>query len=304
MLIVYPGAYGMCFGVKDALAQLVGPARSTPRPKDATIWGELMHNPDINHKLRCLGYTLEPENARTLPATPVVVITAHGVSDAQRRALLEAGKEIVDTTCPLVRKVHRSAMLLHQQGYHIVIVGKSGHVEVEGLVGDLEHFSVVSGPSQVAALSAARIAVLAQTTTPPALFRETCERLRMLHPDREVRVQDTICQPTRDRQRAMEELLPRVDAVVVVGGRSSNNTIRLCEVARQYGKRCYHVERPEDLRSQWFEGTDIVGLAAGTSTPDETIRAVHRRLLEIGAPARKQRSQPQRISPSRVPIRV
>ena len=291
MLIVFPSAYGMCFGVKDALTKV----NTLAAPGQATIWGELVHNPDVNSQLRERGFQLQSESGRDIPATPDVVVTAHGISNRQRQRLEEAGKTVHDTTCPLVRKVHRMAMHLHNRGYHIVVVGKPGHVEVEGLIGDLEHYTVVPGPAQARTIPTEKLAVLAQTTTPPFLFQETVARLKELHPDCEVKVVDTVCQPTRDRQEAMEQLIPRVDTVVVVGGRKSNNTLRLCELARQQGKRCYHVERAEELENRWFEGARVVGLTAGTSTPDDMIKQVYRRLLSFARGLRQAVTQRQAL---------
>lgn len=284
MLVVFPNAYGMCFGVKDALVKL----DNSPNANDTTIWGELVHNPEITRNLRARGFAVQTESARSVPPTAAVVITAHGISDTQRTKLVEAGKEIIDTTCPLVRKVHRSALFLHNRGYHIAIVGKPGHVEVEGLVGDLERYTVIASPEKASRIDAEKIAVLAQTTTPPALYQSVLKRIQELHPGTEVRVVDTVCQPTRDRQQAMEDILPRVDAVVVVGGKTSNNTRRLFELAQEQGKLAWHVERADEILPFWFENVRVVGIAAGTSTPDETIQQVHRRILELAPPVKRR----------------
>lgn len=288
MLIVMAREMGMCFGVKDALEM----ARQHPEPARVTIHGELVHNPQVNDDLYARGYRVSGERARTIPETPEVMITAHGISHAERQRLTEAGKQLVDTTCPLVRRVHKTALLLHKQGYLIVVVGKPGHVEVQGLVGDLQRFVVWAGVGEVKRVEAERLAVLAQTTTQPGVYEAVLEEVRRLHPDREVRRVDTICGPTRERQAAAQELLGRVDAVVVVGGKTSNNTRALAGLAAQHGVPCQHVETADELDLDWARGYRIVGLTAGTSTPDEVIAAVHRRLLQEawrGAQARAGR---------------
>jgi len=276
MLIVMAREMGMCFGVKDALEV----ARKHPEPHRVTIHGELVHNPQVNAELSARGFEVSGELERTVPATPAVMITAHGVSHAERQRLAEAGKEIVDTTCPLVRRVHKTALLLHKQGYTIAVVGKPGHVEVEGLIGDLERYVVWPCPESVVTLEVRRLAVLAQTTTQPAIFDAVVAAAERLHPRCEVRRVDTICGPTRERQAAAQELMGRVEAVVVVGGRASNNTRALAGLAAQCGVPCQHVETAEELDLEWARRFRIVGLTAGTSTPDDVIAAVHRRLLQ------------------------
>lgn len=276
MLIVMAREMGMCFGVKDALEM----ARQYPDPSRVTIHGELVHNPQVNAELSGRGYQVSGELGRNVPGTPAVMITAHGVSHVERQRLTEAGKEVIDTTCPLVRRVHKTALLLHKQGYHIVVVGKPRHVEVEGLVGDLERYVVWPDAGSVVRLEAPRLAVLAQTTTQPGVFDAVVASVERLHPDREVRRVDTICAPTRERQAAAQELMGRVDAVVVVGGKTSNNTRALAGLAAQCGLPCQHVETAEELDVEWARRFRIVGLTAGTSTPDEVIAAVHRRLLQ------------------------
>ena len=276
MLIVLARAMGMCFGVKDALEL----ARRHPEPERVTIHGELVHNPQVQADLAARGYRQTAEHSRGVPDSPEVMITAHGVSHRERQRLTEAGKLLVDTTCPLVRRVHKTALLLQRQGYFIVVVGKPGHVEVEGLVGDLERYAVWPTVESVARLEAPRLAVLSQTTTRPQVFEEVFAEVCRRHPDAEVRKVDTICAPTRERQTAAQELLDRVQAVVVVGGRTSNNTRALAQLAAQRGLPCQHVECAEELDLEWARGFRIVGLTAGTSTPDDVIQAVHRRLLE------------------------
>lgn len=276
MLVLFARQMGMCFGVKDALAL----TEQIADPHKTTILGELVHNRIVQKRLEERGFHTLPESRRdVLPSTPKVMVTAHGVSNRYRNELQD--KEVVDTTCPLVRRVHKTVLHLAKHGYHVVIVGKPGHVEVEGLVGDLESATVWPTAAEARPLPYPRIAVASQTTTPPETFRQTVARIKELNPGKEIRVTDTICTPTRERQAAVEELLPKVELLVVVGGKNSNNTRRLCEMAERYGKPFLHVEDARELQPEPFLNLKRVGLTAGTSTPDDTIQAVHRRLLEI-----------------------
>lgn len=282
MLVLRASHLGMCFGVRDALAL----ARGIAAPADVTIHGELVHNPQVNEDLARRGFRRTPESARdTLPETPRVMITAHGISDRERARLTAAGKQLIDTTCPLVRRVHEAARMLADHDYFVVVIGRRDHVEVRGIVGDLAHCTVVESAADVRAFDAARIGVVCQTTTRPVdagLIRKAIEDA---NPGRDIRFVDTICAPTRDHQRATHELLPQVDALVVVGGRHSNNTRQLGQLAEAHAVPWLLVERPEDLDLAWFAPFRAVGLTAGTSTPDDVIDAVQRALMDL-RPAR------------------
>jgi 4-hydroxy-3-methylbut-2-enyl diphosphate reductase len=271
---------GMCFGVKEALAR----TREIEDPSQVTIYGELVHNEEVQRELARRGFSSIPEQTRRsyVPLTPRVMITAHGVSQTERERLESSGRELLDTTCPLVRRVHKAALFLQRQGYFVVVIGRPGHVEVEGIVGDLARWAVVGSAQEARSFPAPRLGVICQTTTPPFRAREILGALRQANPGKEIRFIDTICAPTRSRQEALERLLEAVQALVVVGGANSNNTRQLGLLAEERGRPWLHVRGPADLDPRWFEPYEVVGLTAGTSTPDEIIRQVHRALLRLG----------------------
>jgi len=281
MHVVRAQAMGMCFGVKDAL--LV--AQRIANPHDVTIHGELVHNEKVNDSLRQNGFQISGEVGRSIPRTPEVMITAHGVSDRERKKLQDAGKIVYDTTCPLVRRAHQVALRLASAGWHIVIAGKKGHVEVAGLAGDLHNPTIISSPEDVTLLPYSQIAVVCQTTLQSKVAAEVVEALKQKNPASEVRLFDTICRPTRERQAAMVKLLTECEAVVVVGGVHSNNTRQLVAVAKASGKPTVHVQGAQQIDEDWAAQFAVVGVTAGTSTPDEDIDAVCERLERI-APAR------------------
>jgi 4-hydroxy-3-methylbut-2-enyl diphosphate reductase len=240
-----------------------------------TVYGELVHNAAVNQELISRGSKVVPEAERhELPATEQVLITAHGISDRRRAWLQAAGKRLIDGTCPLVHRVHLAAQKLAAEGYFVVVIGRPGHVEVQGIVEDIEHFAVVQAPGEVALFPSQRIGVVCQSTTPPRTAEQIHRAIVRHNPHAEVRFVDTVCQPTRDRQQAVVELLARVPAIVIVGGRNSNNTRELVALARERGVRAYHVEQADELRPEWFAGLEVVGLTAGTSTLDATIDEV------------------------------
>jgi 4-hydroxy-3-methylbut-2-enyl diphosphate reductase len=279
MKIIRAASTGMCFGVRDALAII----ESVERPEEVTIHGELVHNETVLLQLGARGFRMTSEADRSgLPDTSSVLITAHGISDRERSQVQRAGKRLIDTTCPLVTQVHRAARSLQRQGNFVLVVGRRGHVEVRGIVEDLADFAVVETVADVQTYPCDRIGVVCQTTTAPATVAAVRRTVAERNPQAQVRFVDTTCAPTRDRQRSLAQLLPRVDAVVVVGGRNSNNTLELAALCRSAGKPVFHVQTADGLRADWFEDCPTVGVAAGTSTLDETIDAVESRLREIG----------------------
>jgi 4-hydroxy-3-methylbut-2-enyl diphosphate reductase len=211
------------------------------------------------------------------------MITAHGISNAERTRLLARGLDLVDATCPLVKKAHAAALRLARDGCFVIVIGKPAHVEVRGLTGDLppNAFQVIDTLHAVRSWPARNIGILGQTTTPEHEALPIVQRIRDLNPRARVRFINTICQPTRDRQAALETLLRQVTVLVVVGGRHSNNTRQLASRAKDAGIRAIHVESAPELLPEMFAPTDIVGLTAGTSTLPETIAAVKERLLAI-----------------------
>ena len=191
----------------------------------------------------------------------------------------------MEATCPLVHLAHRAVAKLVRDGYHPVIVGKREHVEVRGLTEDLADFDVVLSEADVFALSErARFGVAAQTTQPIEKVRELVRiDPPARFPEAEVRFIDTVCQPTKQRQNAAIELAQQADVMVVIGGAHSNNTHELVRSCSRYCLQVHHVQTAHDLREQWFEGAQTVGVTAGTSTPDGSIDQVEQWLNEFAA---------------------
>jgi 4-hydroxy-3-methylbut-2-enyl diphosphate reductase len=281
MNVIKADVLGMCFGVRDALAII----DDIDIPERVTIHGELVHNEQVLARLEARGFQMVQESRRRpLPMTDTVLVTAHGISNAERRRLEAAGKRLLDTTCPLVERAHQAAQKLQADGYHVLVIGKPGHVEVQGIVEDLASRTIIASVDQVSTYPHARLGIMCQTTTPVALADQIRAAIAKKNPHADIRFIDTICLPTKDHQRALERMLDQVDAVVVVGGRNSNNTRQLVVRCQERGLLAYHVQGPDDLRPEWFDGVATVGLTAGTSTLDDTIDAVHRALVDIHAP--------------------
>lgn len=260
---------GMCFGVRHAIQMAFSQAASAP----LTIFGDLVHNETVLAQLRAAGVSIanHPDRVRTKH----VLVTAHGASEGCKASLRARGHTVRESTCPLVASVHRAVAQFVRDGFHPVIVGKRGHVEVRGLTEDLAECAVVLTEADVDALTErARFGVVAQTTQPIERVRKLVGRLRERFPQAEVRFVDTVCQPTKLRQHAAVDLAQRCDVVVVIGGADSNNTRELVETCRHHCLRVHHVQTASDLQPDWFGPDDRVGLTAGTSTPDAVIDAV------------------------------
>jgi 4-hydroxy-3-methylbut-2-en-1-yl diphosphate reductase len=267
--------YGMCFGVRDALSTTYELLSLTP----ATVLGELVHNPVVQRQLRerqaAIGQLKDLRSA----TTEQVVITAHGASDRQKLRWQKAGHQITDTTCPLVHHAHQKLAQLVQDGFTPVVIGQAGHAEVEGLVGDYPDAIVILFSHEIYDLPlSGRWGIVAQTTQPIDYVEDLVQQLRALRPMVEIRFIDTVCRPTKQRQAALEELCQKCDTVIIVGGRSSNNTRQLTQKAERMGVRAYQIEHPDELCVEWLAGSENVGLTAGTSTLEETVQAVRLRL--------------------------
>ncbi len=267
---------GMCFGVKDAIKQALDAAKH----ERLTILGDLVHNETVLAELRERGIGLE-QNAAAV-TTGTVMITAHGASDRKLRETRSRGLNVLEATCPLVHVAHRSLAGLVRDGFHPIIIGQRDHVEVRGMTEDLAEFDVVLDEAGAARLrERPRYGVISQTTQPIAKVRWLVQLVRERFPKSEVRFIDTVCQPTKQRQNAAVELAQQCTVVVVIGGAHSNNTRELVNTCRRFCPRVHHVQSVANLRADWFMSEDVVGLTAGTSTPDKVITEVESQLGQM-----------------------
>jgi len=278
MRIIRAAHLGMCFGVRDAIALALDHAEAGP----LTILGDLVHNPTVLGALEAKGIAVAQDAADV--KTPTLMVTAHGTSERSLARTRALGLTVVEATCPLVRVAHRAVAALVRDGYHVVIVGQRDHVEVRGLTGDLDrdHFDVVLDDDDVLALEEhPRIGVASQTTQAVEKVRHIVALIRRRFPHAEVRFFDTVCKPTKERQSAAVEMARQADVVIVVGGRGSNNTRELAKTCARYCARVHHVQTEADIRAEWFAAAEVVGLTAGTSTPDDVIDRVEAHIGRI-----------------------
>lgn len=284
MKILRAEALGMCFGVRDA----IGLAQDRASAGPVTVLGDLVHNETVLTDLRNQGVLIR-QDASDIP-TREVLITAHGASDRRIEGLRRLGLTVTEATCPLVHRAHQALKKLVAAGYHPLVVGQAGHVEVRGLTEDHPGCEVILSEAEVDRLpERPRYGVVSQTTQPVTRVRELVQRLRDRFPGSEIRWIDTVCQPTKDRQEAAEALAGRCDVVLVIGGAHSNNTRRLVDTCRNRCERVHWLQTAEDLDPAWVRETDTVGITAGTSTPDTVIDAVESALRNLAD--RRNRAQ-------------
>jgi 4-hydroxy-3-methylbut-2-enyl diphosphate reductase len=260
---------GICYGVERAL-KLADEAAATGRPVHTL--GPLIHNPQAVEALRARGVEVAATAADA--GEGILVIRTHGVDPAVIEQAAALGLDVVDATCPFVSSAQQAAAQLKADGYTVVIVGEADHPEVEGIVAHAGGDAlVVEEVSDIPArLPSRKVGIVVQTT-------QSLERLdevvRALLPRvNELKVHNTICSATGQRQSAAEELARSVEVVVVVGGHNSGNTKRLVEICRTVNDRVYDVETAEELDPAWFAGATSVGVTAGASTPDAQMAGV------------------------------
>jgi 4-hydroxy-3-methylbut-2-enyl diphosphate reductase len=273
MNIIRATHMGMCFGVRDAITLALDSADAGP----LTILGDLVHNPTVLGTLTAKGIAVANDVSQV--RTRTLMVTAHGASERALASTRALGLNVVEATCPLVHVAHRAVASLERDGYHVVIIGQRDHVEVRGLTGDLDEFDVVIDEEGVQALEEhPRIGIAAQTTQSIEKVRRLAALIQKRFPRSTIRFVDTVCKPTKERQDAAVELARASDVVIVVGGRTSNNTRELVKTCGEYCSRVHHVQTEADVNPMWLRDARTVGITAGTSTPDDVIDRVEDRI--------------------------
>ena len=282
MKVTKADALGTCFGVRDAIEEAMD-----PQFKDnLTVIGQLVHNPQIVQRLKENGVKIV-DSLNDSIETKNVMITAHGAAESVRQRAQEMGFRVFDATCPLVLRVHKTVAKLVDEGFFPVVVGQESHVEVRGIVTDLSEFIVVLDENDLHKLNdIKKIGIVSQTTQQTKHVYPLVEKIKeMKNPDgslKEVKFVDTICKPTKDRQKVVEQLSDEVDVMVVIGGFNSSNTKKLKKVCDDKNIPAYHIEKASELREEWFHPGQHVGITAGTSTPHWVIDEIYQAVVEIG----------------------
>lgn len=247
---------------------------------------QIVHNRHVVETLEERG-AIFVEETDEVPEGAMVIFSAHGVSPAVHQEAAERNLRTIDATCPLVTKVHREAVRFAKAGQEILLIGHDGHEEVEGTYGEApEVTTVVNNVEEARTVQVKNpdsLRWLSQTTLSVDETMEIVEVLRERFPNLQDPPSDDICYATTNRQSAIKELAPRADLVIVVGSTNSSNSVRLVEVALQYGaKRAELVDFAREVDESWFEGVATVGVSSGASVPDVLVQEVLDLLAEYG----------------------
>src|SRR3954453_8909191 len=272
LLLAAPRGY--CAGVDRAVQTVERALELHGAP--VYVRKEIVHNKHVVEQLRARGAVFVEELDESIPEGAVTVFSAHGVSPAVHADAAERGLQTIDATCPLVTKVHREALKFAGEGYTIVIIGHEGHEEVEGTMGEAtEHIVLVETEADVEALEVAdpeRIAYISQTTLSVDETKTIIARLREKFPHITGPRTDDICYATTNRQAAVKQMAGQCDLVLVIGSQNSSNSVRLVEVARDYGAESHLIDNETQVREEWLEGKEVVGISSGASAPEELVQ--------------------------------
>ena len=260
---------GFCAGVVRAIDALDRLLNHVQEP--VYVFHEIVHNRYVVDGFRARGAVFI-DNISEAPDGALVVFSAHGVDPAIIKTAEQRELKVIDATCPLVTKVHLEARKAAKDGYKILLVGHDGHDEVLGTKGEApDRTSVVDSAQDVLAISDPEdpVFVVTQTTLSVEDTLGTIEAIKDRFPDAEIR--NDICYATTNRQQAVKEMAERADLVIVVGSTNSSNSVRLVEVAKSMGVRAQLVDGLNDINPDWYTDSEVVGLTAGASVPDELL---------------------------------
>ena len=290
MQVLLANPRGFCAGVDRAIDIVERALELFGRP--IYVRHEVVHNHYVVERLRGLG-AIFIEDLATVPEGATVIFSAHGVSNAVVEEARVRGLTVFDATCPLVTKVHMEVQRYAREGRDVILIGHAGHPEVEGTMGRFDtsaggHIHLVQNLADVAALEVRdprQLAFVTQTTLSMDDTAEIVAALRARYPQLATPRREDICYATQNRQDAVKKLLEQCDVLLVVGSRTSSNSNRLRELADRAGVPGYLIDGPADLRAEWFEGKQTVGVTAGASAPEVLVQQVIEQLARWGAAA-------------------
>ncbi len=301
MRILLANPRGFCAGVDRAIEIVERALELFGAP--IHVRHEVVHNRNVVERLRALGAVFV-EELNEVPDGGTVIFSAHGVSTAVEREAQRRGLQVFDATCPLVTKVHMEVARFAREAREVVLIGHAGHPEVEGTMG---RFDATLGGSivlveniadvgRLAVRDPAALAFVTQTTLSVDDTAAIVDALRQRFPALQAPRKEDICYATQNRQDAVKQLLENCDLLLVVGSKSSSNSNRLRELADRAGVPGYLVDDANDLRREWLDGVDTVGVTAGASAPEQLVQQVVGRLREWGgAPPAESQGEPEHV---------
>ncbi len=295
MKILRAKVLGFCFGVRRAVEMI-----ETELQENGPLYtlGAIVHNTHVVEALAKKGATLV-HSLDEVPPGSTVAITAHGAGGEVYAEIRRRGLRLVDTTCTIVRRAQQTAAKLVNEGYFVVVYGEADHQEVKGILSWTRGKGIATlTPDIELPADAKKIGIVAQTTSKPGLFAEFVQNLttRYVGKVQEIRVIDTTCPETGRRYQAARELANHVDALIVVGSRTSANTRKLAETCRGTGIPTHHIESAAEIDPAWLDGKERFGVTAGASTPDNVIEEVVKKLQTLDKTTQKEGMETTAIS--------
>jgi len=273
MEIILAKRAGFCFGVKRATQMAF---EAADKGGSTFTLGPIIHSPQVVQRLEEMGVRVRKDLSDMESGT--IIIRSHGVASEELEEAVRRQLEVVDATCPFVKKAQEHVKSLSLSGYDVVVVGDADHPEVQGIVSYAKGkvFVVGSGEEAARLSKMGKIGIVAQTTQSFENLKNVV--LECLMKGGEIRVFNTICDATAVRQEEAKELAKHVDCMLVIGGYNSANTKRLAEVCTELQPKTFHIETASELDSSWFDGVEKVGVTAGASTPKWLIDEVLNRI--------------------------
>ena len=245
---------------------------------------EVVHNRRVVEDMRSRGVVFI-EDPATVPAGSILVFSAHGVSQAVRRAADAQQLVVHDATCPLVTKVHAQVVRMRAAGRQVLMIGHAGHPEVEGTMGQVEDgvilIETAADAKRVEVADPNRLSYVSQTTLSVDETRQIIAILRSRFPAIEGPAKDDICYATQNRQDAVKEMAANCDLVLVVGSVTSSNSNRLREVAQRCGAQARLLDDASQVEAEWLQGCSRVGITAGASAPEEAVQEIVARICQL-----------------------
>jgi 4-hydroxy-3-methylbut-2-enyl diphosphate reductase len=286
MEIIRAEKMGFCFGVREAV-ELSEELSKKEKNKRIFMLGMLVHNEYVIEDLRKKGIELLEEETLLkdeddLSENDIVIIRAHGTIKELYNKLIERKVIIYDAACTFVTAIRNTLIDMEKENYGIIFIGDENHPEVKGIISFGKKVIVFKALEELKSSNLernGRYAVLTQTTLNKNLFEKIEEYIKVEFPN--ARIFNKICGATYVRQKAVEELAKNVDLVLVIGGKKSSNTKKLCIVSKEVNPNTYLIHSVDDIELNWFDGVKKVGITAGASTPEEIIKKIENKLRGI-----------------------
>ena len=272
---------GFCFGVKKAITTALETAKTK---KPVFMLGNIVHNEKVVKQIQKMGIKkisrLSSGKGKTL------LIRAHGCSKHTLKQALKLGYKIIDATCPMVKEIHKIARKLENQGYQIIIIGDKRHDEVLGIVGQLKSKAIVIDKLQNIPLEKikkfTKAGIVVQSTQDLDNLPAILKVLRKYIP--EISFHNTICNPTRMKQNEIKTMPLENSIMIIIGSKTSANTRRIYEISKSLNKNSYWVNGEKEIKKNWLNNAKNVGITAGASTPESSIKEVIAKIKKFGLP--------------------